>query len=80
MHKHYIYRSDELIAVLSGDALVDMFDTIKEFIVSDINAQKNFNTAPSVRLSELTEGDEAVFVGTADSDTYTYTVKSSWQS
>lgn len=80
MHKHYIYRSDELIAVLSGDALVDMFDMIKEFIVSDIDAQKNFNTAPSVRLFELTEGDEAIFVGTADNDTYTYIVKSSWQS
>lgn len=80
MHKHYIYRSNELIAVLSGDPLVDMLDTIKEFIVSDIDAQKNFNIVPSVRLSELTEGDEAVFIGTADNGTYTYTVKSSWQS
>lgn len=80
MHKHYIYRSDELIAVLSGGALVDMLDAIKEFISSDIDAQKNFNDTPSVRLSELTEGDEAAFVGMADNDTYIYTVKSSWQS
>ena len=41
MHKHYIYRSDELIAVLSGDSLVDMLESVMLFIGSDILAQKH---------------------------------------
>lgn len=79
MHKHYIYRSDELIAILSGECLIDMLDTIKEFIIEDIGAQNNFSDYPVVKLSKLPESDEAVFVGSTSTDSYTYIVKSTWQ-
>lgn len=79
MHKHYIYRSTELIATLSGGCLIDMLDTIKEFIIDDIKAQSNFSDSPIVRISKLPEGDEAVFVGSTNEDNYVYIVKSVWQ-
>ena len=80
MHKHYIYRSNELVAALSGDSLVDMINSIKEFIADDISAQNTFSDIPTVTISKLSEGDEAVFVGSAGEENYIYIVKSTWQS
>ena len=79
MHKHYIYRSTDLVAVISGDCLIDMLDAITELIVEDISAQNNFSDFPVVKLSKLPESDEAVFVGSTSTDSYTYIVKSTWQ-
>ena len=79
MHKHYIYRSDELIAILSGKCLIDMLDTIKEFIIEDMCAQNNFSDSPVVKLSKLPESDEAIFRGSIGREQYTYIVKSVWQ-
>ena len=79
MHKHYIYRSDKLIATLSGECLIDMLDNIKKFITEDVNAQNNFSKVPDVRISNIKEGNEAVFIGSASGEQYTYIVKSVWQ-
>ena len=79
MHKHYIYRSDKLIATLSGECLIDMLDNIKKFITEDVNAQNNFSKVPDVCISNIKEGNEAVFIGSAGGEQYTYIVKSVWQ-
>ena len=76
MHRHYIYRSNELIATMTGECLIDMIDDIKNFISDDILSQKNFCDNPTVQIEKILESNEVSFSGVCHGESYTYTVKS----